>query len=87
MAFQSHPNSASAHYAMGLYFIRTQFFNDALIHLQLSTRLLPNNPVYIYTYVLTLKSTGKISEAHSLIEHWMVTHKPDAQLLQLKNSF
>ncbi|PKG96193.1 multiheme c-type cytochrome [Paraglaciecola sp. MB-3u-78] len=87
MAIQSHPNSASAHYAMGLYFIRTQSFNDALIHLQLSTRLLPNNPVYIYAYVLTLKTTGKISEAHSLLEQWMVTHDPDAQLLQLKNSF
>src|SRR5690606_20911973 len=64
-ALAIYPDSADAHYAMGLLLVRQRKHSAALKQLLQASTLAPGNSHYAYVYGIGLYSSGNIPEALS----------------------
>jgi len=62
-AINTAPDSAMAHHALGLHFVRTKQMTDALKALDTAQKLDNSIPRHAYVYAIALDSTGKTSAA------------------------
>src|SRR5262249_49402210 len=57
------PDDASLHYALGLALVRAQRTAEGLTHIERAAARAPDNARFVYTYAVSLHSTGKPREA------------------------
>jgi len=80
-------DNANVHYALGLLLIRQQKTDEAIVELEASARLMPENPRYIYVYAVALKSTGKTDEAIAQLQIAHDRFSDNVEILQALISF
>jgi predicted CXXCH cytochrome family protein len=62
-----YPDSADAHYALGLLLVRAKNYPAAMIQLKQATSIAPLNSHYAYVYAIGLYSSGSIEPAFSAL--------------------
>jgi Tfp pilus assembly protein PilF len=62
-----YPDSANAHFALGLLLVRAKRLDQALPELQRATGLAPGNSYYAYAYGVGLYSSGQVQPALSVL--------------------
>ncbi|NQD59445.1 tetratricopeptide repeat protein, partial [Pseudomonas sp. CM25] len=77
------PNSAEAHYAIGLLQVRRKAYAAAEKALRTATELAPAAPRYAYTYALSLDRSNRTSEAVKFLQKWNKSYPPDPQVNQV----
>jgi len=80
-AIEKVPDSADAHYALGLLMVRQKHLDDALVSLGSAAKLAPENTHYAYVYAVALDSTGKTTEALSVLRQALPHAAQDRSLL------
>ena len=66
-AISIYPDSADAHYALGLLLVRVKNYPEAMRELKQATSLAPLSSQYAYVYAIGLYSTGSIGQAMSVL--------------------
>lgn len=79
-AVEAAPESATSHYALGLYFIRQKRYDQAAIELKAAADLALSSPRYAYAYALALENLGEEEEAIAYLEEWKEREGPRPQI-------
>lgn len=61
------PSFAPAHHALGLFLIRAQDYERALVHIQRAVEFDPSNSRYVYVYGIAANSLGRSDEALTIL--------------------
>lgn len=82
-AVRLYPDSAPAHYVLGLWWVRHHDTRQALKSIQAAHQLQPQDPQYVLVNALLLQRLKRPSEAIDLITHWQKRYGPIPQLQNL----
>ena len=72
---------AGLHHALGLYFIRAQRVEEAMVELRLAAILVPEQARFVYVYGVALDNTGDIDGAVEVLEGGLERHPNDTPML------
>ena len=75
-----HPKASILHHSLGLLQVRKKDFDGALISLQRSVELAPEDARFSYVYAVALYSAGQIMEARSVIKSALLRVPNDLSL-------
>lgn len=68
---------APAHHGFGLFLVREQDYEEALMHLQTAANLEPSNSRYVYVYGIGVNSLGRSDEALEILNDAWVQFPDD----------
>ena len=75
------PDDASLHYALGLALVRAQRMAEGLKHIQSAAARAPDNVRFVYTYAVSLHSSGRAREAIAVLEKVLQQRPNDRDVL------
>ena len=86
-AIAASPQDAGLHYALGLALTRLKRPDEALGELRRAAELAPDRARYAYVYAVGLHSSGRSSEAMTVLQDSLVRHPGDRDTLLALISF
>jgi tetratricopeptide (TPR) repeat protein len=75
------PDDPSLHYALGLALVRAQRASEGFPHLERAAARAPDNVRFVYTYAVSLYSTGRPREAIGVLEKLVRRRPTDRDVL------
>ncbi|MCP4010568.1 MAG: hypothetical protein GY726_13800 [Proteobacteria bacterium] len=63
------PDNADVHHALGLSLVRQQRIDEAVKELEVASLFAPGNERYIYVYAVALQSTGRTTQALTILQN------------------
>ncbi len=86
-ALAAYPESAEAHYMLGLLQVRAGRTLDALPLLEQASALAPDNPRYVLVHAMALARTGSLPRAVRVLEAAAARFPGDAQIRQALHGY
>jgi len=77
------PKAAALNYAYGLYLVRQKKYLKSISYFEQSSLLQPDNPQYLYTYLLALEATGETEQAINKLQKLITQYSNNQQLIKL----